>query len=94
MLLDEKGACYAPNFVINAGGIINCAAKVAGNYNVLHTKEKALEIGPRLLDIFRRAEAASCSPYTVALADAEHILSEARTKRAATQTPQTPPVTH
>ncbi|MDP3734828.1 MAG: Glu/Leu/Phe/Val dehydrogenase dimerization domain-containing protein [bacterium] len=88
-LLYEKDICYAPDFVINAGGVIDCAAKIAGKYSKESTKAKALEIGPRLLDIFKRAKAANCSPHTIALADAERILGEARTKKV---TPQTPPV--
>jgi leucine dehydrogenase len=91
-LMHERGVLYAPDFVINAGGVIECAARVTGDYNAERTKERVLKIGPRLYDIFKRAEAANCSPHTIAMADAERILAEARAAKAlrdaATSSPQ------
>jgi len=92
-LLHERGILYAPDFVINAGGVMYCAAQNAGNYNEQRTRERVLEIGPRLLDIFKRAAAADCSPYFLALENAECILAEARAKNAATHVLHTLPVT-
>ncbi len=56
--MHEKSILYAPDFVINAGGIINCAATLdPRGYDRERVKEDVLKIGPRLRNIFARAAA-------------------------------------
>lgn len=46
---------YAPDFVINAGGIINIACELDGHYNPAAAMEKTEHIYDILLEIFARA---------------------------------------
>ncbi|EKF19122.1 Glu/Leu/Phe/Val family dehydrogenase [Nitratireductor pacificus] len=56
-LLMERGVLYAPDYVINAGGLLNVAAELApGGYDRDATMEKVAKIPDTLADIFRRAE--------------------------------------
>lgn len=63
--LARRGILYAPDFAINAGGIINIACETGG-----YSRESALRevsrIGPRLEAIFDRADFEKCSPHEVA----------------------------
>lgn len=57
-LLREKGVLYAPDYVINAGGLINVAAELAPDgYDRDEAMAKVTEIPVTLTDIFKRAEA-------------------------------------
>ncbi|MCR4267409.1 Glu/Leu/Phe/Val dehydrogenase [Nitratireductor sp. ZSWI3] len=57
-LLMQRGVLYAPDYVINAGGLINVAAELApGGYDREATMAKVAEIPETLRDIFERAEA-------------------------------------
>ena len=53
--LREVGILYAPDFVINAGGIINIACELNGHYNPAIAMEKTEHIYGILLEIFERA---------------------------------------
>ena len=56
-LLEERGITYAPDYVINAGGIINVGCEVGGVYR----KDRALELTKRIyqttLDVIETARA-------------------------------------
>jgi leucine dehydrogenase len=53
--LQTLGILYAPDYVVNAGGIINVASEVSGTYDRdwVSGKLDALEV--TLLDVFKRA---------------------------------------
>jgi len=53
--LGERGILYAPDYVINAGGLINVYSELAG-WSLERAKRKAGEIFSVLLDIFDLAE--------------------------------------
>ena len=53
--LRRRGILYAPDYVVNAGGIINVCAEYLGE-SVGHVRMRVADIAPRLLDIFRRSE--------------------------------------
>src|SRR5690606_24547509 len=56
-LLMERGVLYAPDYVINAGGLINVAAELApGGYDRAAAMARVAGIPVTLLDIFERAE--------------------------------------
>jgi leucine dehydrogenase len=63
-----RGILYAPDYVINAGGIINVVAEYLGNGDAAKVLEQIGEIEGRLSDIFARS-AASSTP-TDQIADA------------------------
>lgn len=54
--LRQANILYAPDFVINAGGIINIACELDGHYNPAAAMKKTEHIYDILLEIFARAE--------------------------------------
>lgn len=53
--LKARGILYAPDYVINAGGIINVAAEVAGRYDVDWVQGKLDQLEDTLGEVFDRA---------------------------------------
>lgn len=67
--LAARGVLHAPDFVINAGGLINVAAEVApGGYDRAAVVEKVERIPATLAAIFDRSEAEGRAPDAVARA--------------------------
>jgi len=56
-LLMSKGILYAPDFVINAGGIINIAGEVRGDYSLDWVRGKLEGLEETLNDIFQQSVA-------------------------------------
>lgn len=55
--LKQRGILYAPDYVINAGGLINVAAELApGGYDRKEAMAKVAEIPVTLTDIFERSD--------------------------------------
>ena len=54
--LIEKGILYAPDFLINAGGLVNVAAEAGGAYNREKVTKDVEKIYDRILDIFALSE--------------------------------------
>jgi leucine dehydrogenase len=54
-LLARRGVLYAPDYVINAGGVISVAREVLGERNAAWAEERIAGIAARLAAIFRRA---------------------------------------
>ena len=52
-----RGILYAPDYVINAGGIINVAAEYLGDGDAARVTARIAEIEARLADIFATADA-------------------------------------
>lgn len=74
--LIEKGIIYAPDFLINAGGLINVAAEAGGNYNrekVTHDVEK---IYNRILDIFKLSEKEGITTQEAAMKIAQQRIDD------------------
>jgi leucine dehydrogenase len=77
--LRARGILHAPDFVINAGGLMNVAAELApGGYNAAATMAKVEAIPRTLGTIFRRAAAERRAPEAVAEAMAEERIGKAR----------------
>ena len=53
--LADRGILYAPDYVINAGGIINVASEYEGNVDDATVMELVARIEPRLAKIFEEA---------------------------------------
>ena len=79
--LEAKGILYAPDFVINAGGLINVYREIAG-WTEERAKRKAQEIYDSILRIFQIAEQQKIPTFVAAdrLAE-ERIHSVARLSR-------------
>lgn len=74
--LHERGILYAPDYVINAGGMIQLASERTGaSKNELEVQIRAIE--ETLLDIFRRADAAGTPTL-----EAANAVAQARFRRA------------
>jgi leucine dehydrogenase len=74
--LFERRILYAPDYVINAGGIINIASELRGDYDPDWTDQQLAAIGPRLTDIFRESEATGVPTHLVADARAHRKLQQ------------------
>jgi len=76
--LRQRGILYAPDYVINAGGIINAASELEGPYDRHRVLARVEGIAGTLDHIFARAESDQVSPAEVADALALERLSAAR----------------
>lgn len=74
-ILMEKGICYAPDFAINAGGVINCFSEVSGN-SLEWSHQKAEEIYQTILTILQRSIAENRPSYELANQMAEERILE------------------
>jgi leucine dehydrogenase len=75
--LKDRGILFAPDYVINAGGIINVAAEYLGNRSEAEVDADIERIGDRLHDIFARAQREGRPTNEVADAMAEARIREA-----------------
>lgn len=64
-LLHERGILYAPDFLINAGGVIHVAV-IYDHGNVERSIKKIDEIYDIVMDIFARAEHENCATNIIA----------------------------
>lgn len=78
-ILFEKGILYAPDYVINAGGVISVA--MSGE-TVETTMERLEELGETLSAIFRQSERLKLPTSVVADKIAEKIIEEAAAAQA------------
>lgn len=79
----ERGILYAPDYVINAGGVINVAAETSGCYDKRAVMSQVGRIGSVLHDIFTRAENENRSPHRIADEIAIERLNAAKRLRPA-----------
>ncbi len=69
-----RGILYAPDYVINAGGIINVVAEYLGNGDAASVAAQIAEIEPRLAAIFAEADATGMATDAVADARARALI--------------------
>lgn len=77
--LRARGVVYAPDFLVNAGGVIAVGAEYAGRgtYDDGAARERARAIGTTLLDVLRRADAEGTPPLAAAERLAEDRIAAA-----------------
>lgn len=63
--LDARGILYAPDYAINAGGLVNVAQEVKG-YDAKLARKKTLEIFDTIWEIAERSEKTGTPTYRVA----------------------------
>jgi leucine dehydrogenase len=73
-ILHGKGIFYAPDYVINAGGLINVAEEFAG-YDKERARKKTLAIYDTIKDIIERSRSERQPPERVADRMAEEIIA-------------------
>ncbi len=76
----ERGILYAPDYVINAGGIINGAGEILGHYDRDAALAQIDRIGQTLTDVFERSGSAQEPTNIIADRIAEERLAAARTR--------------
>lgn len=66
--IKDRGILYAPDFVINAGGIINAAAEFdKGGYDPTRSRDRVNKIYDTLIEIFVRSEVEDKTPNRCAI---------------------------
>lgn len=74
-LLSKRNILYAPDFVINGGGALNCVAELDSNgYNPLYVRKYVDQIYNQLLKIYNLAEENLTSTHEAAIELAESRL--------------------
>lgn len=76
-MLAAKGILWAPDFVVNAGGLINIAEELRG-YHPANARRRVRGIADTLRTIFDDAESMSTTPLTAAMELARRRLAAAR----------------
>jgi len=65
-MLVDKGIVHAPDFLINAGGLINVYSELSG-YGKEEAMAKTANIRNTTIDILKKADAEGITPQTAAL---------------------------
>lgn len=80
--LKERGILYAPDFVINAGGLINVSQELEpAGYDPIAVRAKIEGIYDQLLSIFDIADQKNCSTNAAAMALGDECLKNGTGKR-------------
>jgi len=74
-MLHARGILYAPDYVINAGGLINVGGEHFG-WDVARIVHEVENIAPRLTDILTRASRANIPPLAVADEMVREVISK------------------
>jgi leucine dehydrogenase len=77
-MLAAKGVLWAPDFVVNAGGLINIAEELGG-YDPAAARRRIRGVADTLRRIFDDAESMGATPLTAAMELARRRLAPART---------------
>ncbi|RDI13164.1 Glu/Leu/Phe/Val dehydrogenase dimerization domain-containing protein [Flavobacterium sp. AG291] len=80
-ILQEKGILYAPDFLINAGGIINVYAEIVG-YDSAEAMRRTENIYNTTLEIFALAEAQGITTQQAAMAIAQKRIDDRKKETA------------
>jgi len=86
VMLHARGILYAPDYAINAGGLINVAQEVAG-YDASVARARTLKIYDTLREISERAAATNTPPHRVADAMVQEILAGQDSTRSSVTSP-------
>ena len=77
--LHRRGIVYAPDYAINAGGLVNVAAEQnPGGYDATASRERVLGIYDTILTILERSAATNTPSYVVSDRMAEERLTQTR----------------
>ncbi len=77
--LAERGILFAPDFLVNAGGVVAVGEEYAarGAYDDARARSRAAAIGDTLLDVLRRAASSGVTPLVAAERLAEERIAAA-----------------
>ena len=88
--LAQRGIVYAPDFAINAGGVINIGEELGQPYDPERALIAVSRIEATLADVFAHARAEGVAPHAAAEALAEARISRALAERQADADVPTP----
>ena len=91
-LLMERGILYAPDYIINAGGVISVGAEYLGDCFEGDVAEQIGAIGATLAKVYSRAKTTSTPTNIVADRMAEEVLQSASDATTRSGEPGSPPV--
>lgn len=78
-MLRERGILYAPDYVINAGGVINVACELeAGGFDPAVARKRVLAIYENVMAVVQRAEAEGIPTAAAADLEAKHRIAAAK----------------
>jgi leucine dehydrogenase len=80
--LIQRGIIYAPDFLINAGGLINVAAEASGSYNREKVTKDVEKIYNRILDIFDLSEKETITTQEAAMRIAQKRIDDVANVKA------------
>jgi len=80
-ILKDRGIVYAPDFLINAGGIINVYAEIVG-YDKAEAMRRTENIFNTTMEIFNFADANGITTYQAALSMAETTINNRKKENA------------
>ena len=78
LTLHRKGVVYAPDYLINAGGLINAATEIDGPYTVERAEERTRRIYNRMSEALTLSAREDIPTYAAANRLAEERLRAAR----------------
>ena len=76
--LHRRGILYAPDFAINAGGVINIGEELLGDYDPDRAKRSVERIDDTLRAVFARSRAGGIAPHRTAMQMAQERIAAAR----------------
>ena len=76
--LQARGIVYAPDFVVNAGGVINISDELHGDYRADRARRRIEGIEATLAEVFRRAREDGVAPHAAAERLADERIARAR----------------
>jgi leucine dehydrogenase len=79
--LHARGIVYAPDFVINAGGVINIAEELGRPYDAGRARRSVERIADTLAEVFARSRRDGVAPHIAADRLAEERIAAARAAR-------------
>ncbi|CAA9529838.1 MAG: Branched-chain amino acid dehydrogenase [deaminating](EC [uncultured Solirubrobacteraceae bacterium] len=92
-LLNARSILWSPDFVANAGGIINIAVELdKGGYDPARAKRRVRGIGDTLKGIYDDAEGMGATPLTAAMERARRNLEQAGATMGRADAPEPVPV--
>lgn len=79
----QRGILYAPDFLINAGGVINCYTEAIGDYSKEKTMQFIEPIYNKVIEIFEKSAKDNINPQLAAMAIAKERIANAKPKSMA-----------
>ena len=73
-VLHRRGIFYAPDFLVNAGGIISCVREYLGSADKQAVLDEVAMIAPRVFELAERVKATGVAPARAAVVWAREMM--------------------